>query len=211
MTILAADSGREFTLDSPAGPVAVHALADGRVSVDMGMHSCQVDPFSNGKKEIVNLAPADHHDLVGRARNSDRFVRGCDDITAGGLVPGLARDDDVLPAGQRLADLVPGGAADDQVVAHGGLLEVAEIHRQAPRQVAAGADQAHHDSANHQSAADSIPAVAEGGDRHTGVADEGDAVEQIEPGTPFSALPDYWRCPQCDAEPNAFIPVTDES
>ena len=40
---------------------------------------------------------------------------------------------------------------------------------------------------------------------------EGDAVEQIEPGTPFSALPDYWRCPQCDAEPNAFIPVTDES
>lgn len=39
---------------------------------------------------------------------------------------------------------------------------------------------------------------------------EGDAVEQIEPGTPFSALPDYWRCPQCDAEPNAFIPVADE-
>ena len=36
----------------------------------------------------------------------------------------------------------------------------------------------------------------------------GDSVEQIEPGTPFSALPDYWRCPQCDAEPNAFIPVT---
>ena len=40
---------------------------------------------------------------------------------------------------------------------------------------------------------------------------EGDAVEQIEPGTPFSALPDYWRCPQCDAEPNAFIPVTGEN
>ncbi len=39
---------------------------------------------------------------------------------------------------------------------------------------------------------------------------EGDPVEQIEPGTPFRALPDYWRCPQCDAEPNAFIPAADD-
>ncbi len=39
---------------------------------------------------------------------------------------------------------------------------------------------------------------------------EGDPIEQIEPGTPFRALPDYWRCPQCDAEPNAFIPATDD-
>jgi rubredoxin len=38
---------------------------------------------------------------------------------------------------------------------------------------------------------------------------EGDPVEQIAPGTAFSALPDYWRCPQCDAEPNAFLPVSD--
>lgn len=36
---------------------------------------------------------------------------------------------------------------------------------------------------------------------------EGDAVEQIPPGTPFLALPDYWRCPQCDAAPEAFLPV----
>lgn len=35
---------------------------------------------------------------------------------------------------------------------------------------------------------------------------QGDPVEQIEPGTPFSELPGYWRCPQCDAEPGAFIP-----
>lgn len=41
--------------------------------------------------------------------------------------------------------------------------------------------------------------------------EQGDPVEQIEPGTAFQALPDYWRCPQCDAEPNAFIPVTDEN
>ena len=38
---------------------------------------------------------------------------------------------------------------------------------------------------------------------------EGDPVEQIEPGTPFSELPEYWRCPQCDAEPNAFLPAAD--
>jgi len=38
---------------------------------------------------------------------------------------------------------------------------------------------------------------------------EGDPVEQIAPGTAFSALPDYWRCPQCDAEPDAFLPVSD--
>ena len=36
---------------------------------------------------------------------------------------------------------------------------------------------------------------------------EGDPVEQIPPGTPFLKLPDYWRCPQCDAEPSAFLPV----
>jgi rubredoxin len=38
---------------------------------------------------------------------------------------------------------------------------------------------------------------------------EGDEQEQIEPGTPFRGLPDYWRCPQCDAEPNAFLPMDD--
>ena len=37
----------------------------------------------------------------------------------------------------------------------------------------------------------------------------GDPVYQVEPGTPFRALPDFWRCPECDAEPSAFIPVSD--
>ena len=36
---------------------------------------------------------------------------------------------------------------------------------------------------------------------------EGDAAEQIPAGTPFLSLPSYWRCPQCDAEPNAFLPI----
>ena len=36
---------------------------------------------------------------------------------------------------------------------------------------------------------------------------EGDAAEQVSPGTPFLDLPGHWRCPQCDAEPNAFLPI----
>jgi len=39
--------------------------------------------------------------------------------------------------------------------------------------------------------------------------EEGDPIEQIPPGTPFAELPDYWRCPQCDSTPNAFLPVAD--
>jgi rubredoxin len=35
----------------------------------------------------------------------------------------------------------------------------------------------------------------------------GDAVEQIEPGTPFLSLPPHWRCPQCDAERSGFLPI----
>ena len=38
----------------------------------------------------------------------------------------------------------------------------------------------------------------------------GDAVEQISPGTPFADLPDHWRCPQCDAAREMFLPVADE-
>jgi rubredoxin len=38
---------------------------------------------------------------------------------------------------------------------------------------------------------------------------EGDEIEQIPPGTPFSQLPDYWRCPQCDSEKGMFLPIDD--
>lgn len=38
---------------------------------------------------------------------------------------------------------------------------------------------------------------------------EGDPQEQIEPGTPFLELPEYWRCPQCDSEPQVFMPMDD--
>ena len=37
----------------------------------------------------------------------------------------------------------------------------------------------------------------------------GDPVHQVEPATPFRQLPDYWRCPECDAEPGTFIPMSD--
>ena len=36
---------------------------------------------------------------------------------------------------------------------------------------------------------------------------EGDAEQQIPPGTPFLELPGHWRCPQCDSEPDQFLPV----
>jgi rubredoxin len=38
---------------------------------------------------------------------------------------------------------------------------------------------------------------------------EGDPVEQVLPGTPFAALPAWWRCPQCDAERDKFLPLDD--
>ncbi len=38
---------------------------------------------------------------------------------------------------------------------------------------------------------------------------DGDEIEQVPPGTPFSALPEHWRCPQCDAEPDKFLPLDD--
>lgn len=39
---------------------------------------------------------------------------------------------------------------------------------------------------------------------------EGDPIEQVAAGTPFSALPDHWRCPQCDAEKAMFLVLDDE-
>ena len=38
----------------------------------------------------------------------------------------------------------------------------------------------------------------------------GDAVRQVEPGTPFSALPQDWRCPQCDGERSQFMVLDDQ-
>ncbi|HFD80429.1 MAG TPA: rubredoxin [Gammaproteobacteria bacterium] len=35
----------------------------------------------------------------------------------------------------------------------------------------------------------------------------GDELGQIPPGTPFSALPEHWRCPQCDAGREMFLPL----
>jgi [NiFe] hydrogenase assembly HybE family chaperone len=38
----------------------------------------------------------------------------------------------------------------------------------------------------------------------------GDDVWQIEPGTPFEALPEHWRCPKCDSPKDRFLPPMDE-
>ncbi|MGB0683818.1 MAG: [NiFe]-hydrogenase assembly chaperone HybE [Magnetovibrionaceae bacterium] len=40
---------------------------------------------------------------------------------------------------------------------------------------------------------------------------EGDAINQIAPGTPFKALPEDWRCPVCDTEKRRFLVVEDGS
>lgn len=34
---------------------------------------------------------------------------------------------------------------------------------------------------------------------------QGDAVWQIAPGTPFTALPAHWRCPVCDGAHEQFM------
>ena len=36
----------------------------------------------------------------------------------------------------------------------------------------------------------------------------GDPVNQVEPGTPFRQLPDFWRCPECDSDADAFVPMS---
>ena len=38
---------------------------------------------------------------------------------------------------------------------------------------------------------------------------QGDDVWQIPPGTAFHCLPGHWRCPNCDAELDCFIPTLD--
>jgi rubredoxin len=38
---------------------------------------------------------------------------------------------------------------------------------------------------------------------------EGDPVWQVEPGTPFAALPEDWRCPNCDAPQSKLMRLGD--
>ncbi len=40
---------------------------------------------------------------------------------------------------------------------------------------------------------------------------EGDAAAAILPGIPFAELPEHWRCPRCDAPPDKFMVLRDES
>ena len=37
----------------------------------------------------------------------------------------------------------------------------------------------------------------------------GDDVWQIQPGTPFTALPEHWRCPNCDAAQHQFMVLSE--
>lgn len=38
----------------------------------------------------------------------------------------------------------------------------------------------------------------------------GDEVWQVPPGTPFTQLPDHWRCPGCDGARHQFMVIMDE-
>ncbi len=38
----------------------------------------------------------------------------------------------------------------------------------------------------------------------------GDPVWQVEPGTPFEALPAHWSCPNCAAERTLFLAKPDD-
>lgn len=40
---------------------------------------------------------------------------------------------------------------------------------------------------------------------------QGDETRQIPPGTPFSALPEDWRCPHCDGERAQFMVLSDRA
>lgn len=35
--------------------------------------------------------------------------------------------------------------------------------------------------------------------------EQGDPVNQVAPGTPFSALPDHWLCPVCEGAKHRFM------
>ncbi len=37
--------------------------------------------------------------------------------------------------------------------------------------------------------------------------EKGDDYWQIVPGTPFSALPEHWTCPECDGMKNDFMVI----
>jgi rubredoxin len=38
----------------------------------------------------------------------------------------------------------------------------------------------------------------------------GDSVWQVPPGTPFTQLPDHWRCPECDGDRHQFLVLDDD-
>ena len=39
---------------------------------------------------------------------------------------------------------------------------------------------------------------------------EGDATWQIPAGTPFTALPDHWTCPNCSTTKDGFLVLSDD-
>lgn len=40
---------------------------------------------------------------------------------------------------------------------------------------------------------------------------KGDPDQNIEPGTPFADLPDYWTCPVCNSSKDAFLVIRENN
>jgi rubredoxin len=38
----------------------------------------------------------------------------------------------------------------------------------------------------------------------------GDPVWQVPPGTPFTQLPEHWKCPECDGARDQFMVISDD-
>jgi rubredoxin len=38
----------------------------------------------------------------------------------------------------------------------------------------------------------------------------GDPVWQVPPGTPFTRLPEHWKCPECDGARDQFMVISDD-
>jgi rubredoxin len=38
----------------------------------------------------------------------------------------------------------------------------------------------------------------------------GDPIWQVPPGTPFTKLPEHWKCPECDGLRQQFMVLTDD-
>jgi hypothetical protein len=140
---LLVDVGDETVVEARCGAMTLAARFDPfgterrrvRVAFKIALDLGDLDDVGKRQRLRVDLAAADHpHLRFGRADRKSFPQRAC---AFGALrVPvGLPRDDDVAAPGQRpeaRRHRIPGLAAHDHGRAHGDLLEMRHVFRQAP-------------------------------------------------------------------------------